>query len=231
MRVELVVFDMAGTTVHDGDAVHCCLQAALGNAGVQATRDEVNRVMGIAKPIAIRSLLELHGRDASKERVEQIHADFLDRMMTYYRTAPEVREVPGAGETFRRLRAAGTKVALDTGFSRPIADVIIERTGWLRDGLIDAAVTSDEVAQGRPHPDLIFEAMARTGVHEVSRVAKVGDTPVDLQEGTAAGCGWVIGVTEGSHTREQLDVEPHTHLIQTVADLPELLLTEERGHD
>ena len=38
------------------------------------------------------------------------------------------------------------------------------------------------------------------------------------EEGTAAGCGLVIGVTAGSHTAEQLEAVPHTHLVGTVAE-------------
>ena len=33
--IELVVFDMAGTTLHDGDAVADCFTAALANLGVK----------------------------------------------------------------------------------------------------------------------------------------------------------------------------------------------------
>src|SRR5262249_32592427 len=54
---ELVVFDMAGTTVYDGDAVHQCLADALFNvARLRVSRDQVNSVMGIPKPLAIASL-------------------------------------------------------------------------------------------------------------------------------------------------------------------------------
>lgn len=225
MAVELVVFDMAGTTVHDGDAVNAYLRAALLNAGLEVSRDEVNAVMGIAKPLAIRTLLtEKHpGVEIAEEAVLQIHDDFLARMLAFYRTDPNVREIAGATATFRTLRAAGVKVALDTGFSRPIADAILERLGW-DTGLLDATVTSDEVAQGRPYPDMIYRIMELTGVADTKRVAKVGDTPSDLQEGTAAGCGWVVGVTEGSHTEAELVAHPHTHLLPTVAEIPALLL-------
>ncbi|HLK56747.1 MAG TPA: hypothetical protein VKU00_09290, partial [Chthonomonadaceae bacterium] len=58
MPVQLVVFDMAGTTVYDGDAVNICLREALASADVTVTREAVNGVMGIAKPVAIRMLLE-----------------------------------------------------------------------------------------------------------------------------------------------------------------------------
>jgi phosphonatase-like hydrolase len=222
MDIDLVVFDMAGTTVYDGDAVHRALGDALHAGGVPVTRDEINAVMGLPKLEAIRQLLERRG-GATAQRVDTIHDDFVARMIRHYETNPEVRETDGASDTFRRLRAAGIKVALDTGFSRGITDVILERFGWKRDGLIDASVTSDEVARGRPHPDLLFRAMQLTGVTDAKRVAKVGDTPSDLQEGTAAGCGMVVGITSGSHTREQLEPCPHTHLVEGVSALPELL--------
>ncbi len=54
MAIELVVFDLAGTTVDDGDAVNRCLRATLAAAGFEASSEEVNNVMGLPKPEAIR---------------------------------------------------------------------------------------------------------------------------------------------------------------------------------
>ena len=227
MNIQLVVFDMAGTTVQDDDAVNDSLRHALANNRVQVTRDEVNQVMGMPKPRAIRLLLEMKrpagpAREAgetpappsvSNEEVEAIYALFLSQMVRYYQEDPRVREIPGATAVFRRLRARGIKTALDTGFSRPILDAIVHRLDWGHPELLDTTVASDEVKRGRPHPDLIFEAMRRTGVAQAGQVAKVGDTPADLLEGQAAGCQLNIGVTYGSHTRAQLASQPHTHLI------------------
>jgi phosphonatase-like hydrolase len=223
MNIELVIFDMAGTTINDDDGVNRCLRATLENAGLPVTRDAVNRVMGIPKPEALRLLIERCERPDLAARLDAIHDDFVARMIRFYQTDPSVHEIPGAGETFRRLRAAGIKVALDTGFTRDIVDVVLARLKWNGSELVDATVTSDEVPRGRPHPDLAEKAMRDLGVRDPRRAAKVGDTPSDLQEGTAAGCGLVIGVTGGSHTAEQLKPFPHTHLIHTVAELPALL--------
>jgi phosphonatase-like hydrolase len=225
--IRLAVFDMAGTTVYDGDAVHRCLMAALQAQGVAASRAAVNAVMGLPKPIAIRTMIEqAQAAQAAPERVQRVYAEFVERMNRYYAQDPQVREIAGVSETFRGLRERGVRVALDTGFSRPLADTIISRLGWRESGLLDATVTSDEVERGRPHPDMIFRAMSLTGVTDPAQVVKVGDTPSDLQEGTAAGCGWVVGVTEGSHSREELAAFPHTHLIPTVAHLIPLLFGE-----
>jgi phosphoglycolate phosphatase-like HAD superfamily hydrolase len=51
------------------------------------------------------------------------------------------------------------------------------------------------------------------------RVAKVGDTPSDIAEGKAAGCGWVVAVTYGTHDRDSLEIEKPTHIVDSVADL------------
>ncbi|MGZ3449177.1 MAG: HAD family hydrolase [Polyangiales bacterium] len=215
--IELVVFDMAGTTVLDRDNVAGALVAALAEAAVAVDVAQVNAVMGWPKPDAIRHLLGGKNGD-----VEAIHRDFVGRMIRYYRTDPEVGEVPGASAVFRWLRNRGVKIALDTGFSRPIAEAIVTRLGFA--SKIDVLVTSDEVLHGRPAPDLIHLAMKRAEVTDASAVAKVGDTPSDLQQGRAAGCGLVVGVTRGSHTAEQLAKHPHDLLVPTVASLPGVLL-------
>jgi len=220
--VQLVVLDMAGTTVEDPDGVGRCLKAALSAENIAWVHEEVNAIMGIPKPVAIATLMQSAGLDADSTLVERIHRDFQERMVAYYRTDPEVKEVPGATELFQTLRGHGVKVALDTGFDRSIVDTILRRLGW-DGGELDATVASDEVKQGRPYADLVLLAMDLVGVTDVKSVAKVGDTPSDLGEGTAAGCGWVIGVTSGTHSESQLIHHPHTHLIDSIRDLPELL--------
>ncbi|MBK9137310.1 MAG: HAD hydrolase-like protein [Verrucomicrobia bacterium] len=226
MKIELVVFDMAGTTVRDDDSVNRCLRDALAAGGLAVSRDEVNAVMGIPKPDAIAALLaqkQPASAPPSAARVAELHNDFLRRMLDFYRTDPSVGPMPGTLKCFAELRRRSVRLALDTGFSRDIVDTILQRLGWNAPGFLDATVASDEVPRGRPHPDLLIEAMRRTGVASASQVAKVGDTPSDLQEGTAAGCGLVIGVTNGTHTREQLASHPHHHLICSLAELPALL--------
>jgi phosphonatase-like hydrolase len=223
MAIELVIFDMAGTTVNDDDGVNRSVRAALEHVGITVTPEAVNQVMGIPKPIALTRLIEDSPKPELIAQLDAIHADFVRRMIRFYQSDPSVHEIHGAGEAFRKLHAAGIKIALNTGFTRDIVDVLLERLGWKGGGVLDATVTSDEVPRGRPHPDMIQKLMRDLGVSDASRVAKVGDTPSDLEEGQAAGCGMVIGVTQGSHTAEQLKPHTHTHLIGTVVEVPALL--------
>lgn len=225
MPIELVVFDLAGTTVKDNKDVHRMLQKALAQYGVNISIEDANGVMGIPKPVAIRRLLEkryVGPRPITADWIAEIHEVFVKGMINFYKTDPSVGEKAGVYNTFRKLKQSKLKVVVDTGFDRQITDPLLERLGWKKENLIDASVTSDEVERGRPYPDLIFKAMALTNINDVKNVAKVGDTASDMQEGNAAGCGWVIGVTTGAFSKAQLEQEKHTHLIENVQEVLEI---------
>jgi phosphoglycolate phosphatase-like HAD superfamily hydrolase len=66
--------------------------------------------------------------------------------------------------------------------------------------------------------------MALTGVRRVETVTSVGDTPIDLEAGAAAGCGFVVGVMNGACKAQQLRQFPHTHLISHLGVLPRLVI-------
>jgi phosphonatase-like hydrolase len=224
--IELAVFDMAGTTVYDGDAVNAAFRGALATVGVAVDPARVSTVMGLSKPEAIRLLLAEAGQRFTDGAVPAVHEDFVRRMRDYYATDPSVREIPGAAAAFAVLRRAGVKVALNTGFNRAITDIILTRLGWRTPEVIDAVLASDEVRRGRPHPDMIQALMVRLGIREACGVAKVGDTRADLEEGANAGCGLLIGVTSGSFTREQLQAGPHTHIVASVGDVPGIVFSD-----
>jgi FMN phosphatase YigB (HAD superfamily) len=157
---KLVVFDMAGTTLKDDGGV----------------------VMGIPKPVAIATLL---GGSGSEEQNGAIYTSFLGRMKRFYETDPSVAEVPGTSLVFLKLRDARVRVALDTGFPREIAATILQRLNW--GSLLDDSIASDEVACGRPHPDMIQVLRARAGIGSAKGIAKIGDTPADPAPGDGGG--------------------------------------------
>ncbi len=215
----LAVFDVAGTTVLDDDGVIECLRDVL-DAHVPVSTQDVLDVMGLPKPLAIRQLLSLRGRmggDSLDAAVDKAHGEFRTAMIERYRHGA-LAPAGGADGVFARLRAAGVRVALDTGFSRDILDTVLDRLGWAEGTTVDFSIASDEVERGRPHPDLIYRAMALAAVTEPERVVKIGDTPADLEQGLAAGCGLVVGVTYGTHTRGQLD-RPGVHVIDRLPDV------------
>jgi len=226
MSIQLVVCDLAGTTVKDNKDVHRVLQMALREYDVHVTINDANEVMGLPKPLAIRLLLEKRKERTIKvtsELIGSIHSLFVTEMINFYNSDDSFGEKDGVSDTFRKLKENGIKVAVDTGFDREITNAILKRVKWIDNQLIDVSVTSDEVANGRPHPDLVYKAMQLTGVRDAKAVAKVGDTISDLIEGNSAGCGMVVGVTSGAFAKERLEQEKHTHLIENIPQLLNIL--------
>jgi phosphonatase-like hydrolase len=218
MTIDLVVFDVAGTTVHDAGSVAAALAAAVRERGVDVGLDEVEHVMGLAKPVALRQLLGGSVDDAALQLAFQ---SFRHHMLEHYLRSPSVRPVDGVEATFFALREMGVKIALDTGFDRKILDAILLRLGWF--DVVDFTVASDEVAAGRPAPDMIRRVMAATGIHDPKRVAKAGDTPIDMQEGHNAGCGAVIGVLTGTGSAEELEAAGADQVIPSVTMIAKAL--------
>lgn len=230
---QLAVFDLAGTTVRDNRDVHRNLQSILADHRVRVSINDVNEVMGIPKPVAIERLLtkrHLGRKPITENWILQIHEQFVDRMTTFYLNDTSVTENEGVSETFSRLKSAGTLVAVNTGFDRATTDPLLSRMGWRNHNLVDWSVTSDEVPRGRPYADMIRKLMRMAGVDDPAHVAKVGDTPSDMQEGTAAGCGWVIGITSGSFKADRLKKEQHTHLIDRIPQVLDIFLSRGAAH-
>lgn len=130
MTIQLAIFDLAGTTVHDPGAVNRRFLEAMRAAGLDADPAEIDAVMGLPKPEAFRLLIgKRHGGTEALGRLDAIHADFVARMIDYYRTDPSVAEVGGVSRLFADLRKSGVLVGLNTGFSRKLPGR--SSTGWV----------------------------------------------------------------------------------------------------
>jgi len=223
--IQLVVFDMAGTTVDDkGNRVLRCLIEAAQIHGLPGTPDELNALMGMNK-LEVFTMLAERRYPAGSSAAAQLAHDALTTFVTQMQAAYEdnLSPIPGAEETFVFLRERGIKIAIDTGFDATIGSLIMERLNWLG-RLVDVVVFSSDVSRGRPAPYMIFRAMEQLNILDVRQVMKLGDSPADLEEGYNAGCGEVIGVLSGAHTAITLGAYYHTHLINSVADLPALFV-------
>jgi phosphonatase-like hydrolase len=222
--IQLVVFDMAGTTIDDrGNVVLTALIDTARQYDLPGTSDELNALMGMNKIEVFRLLYKQRRPEATDETIEPLAQQALQTFVEHMRVAYQTHLAPivGAEETFAFLRAHDIKIAIDTGFDSTIGGLVMEQLQW-PGRLVDAVVYSSDVARGRPAPYLIFHAMEQLGVLDVHGVMKLGDSPADLEEGYNAGCGEVIGVLSGAHNAETLGRYYHTRLIDSVADLPGL---------
>jgi phosphonatase-like hydrolase len=218
-RFELACLDMAGTTVRDDGAVESAFAAALEAGGVtpgspqyaEATR-VVRDTMGWSKADVFAAVLE----PAEAQRATAAFAAAYEA-----RVAVGVTPQPGALDVIRTLRGSGVKVCLTTGFAPSTRDALLAALGWERE--VDLALSPADVGRGRPAPDLVLGAMRRLGVEDPGAVVVVGDTVSDLETGTAAGAGAVVGVLSGAHDEAMLAAAPHTAILDDVTGLVELL--------
>jgi len=217
-QIKLVVFDLAGTTVKDAGQVAKAFTAALAEHHIEITPEQLSNVRGSCKRTAVLNLIP-DGPDRLG-RAELVYASFREHLAQRYRIDfPE--PIKGAEQIFEWLKAQGIRVALNTGFDRDITDLLLSSLGWDRI-VVDAVVCGDDVSQGRPAPDLIFQAMKATGTANVKQVANVGDTVLDLKAGNNAGVHWNVGVLTGAHDRGRLEQVPHTRLLPSIAELGDL---------
>lgn len=221
--IELVVLDMAGTTIDEHGDVYRALEDSVKETGASVNADDLQTWMGADKTEAIAALMELGGVQPDPETVGRQFDSFRAILARAYAANPPVA-LAGVEEALRTMKASGIKIGLTTGFSRDVAAPILESLGWgIGDGeLLDAVVTSDEVAAGRPAPYLIHRVMEATGVHDVRNVIAGGDTVVDLLAARNAGVR-PLGVLTGALGREQLEAHPHDWVLEGVKDLPSVI--------
>jgi phosphonatase-like hydrolase len=219
--IRLVVLDIGGTIVEDRGGVPEALRSALQHHGVDSTPEAISKLRGASKREIVRDFVDRQSLPPTVDRdrlAAAIDQEFTANLIDIYRSVPPIA---GAEDAIRQLRDSGYLVATTTGFHRAIASSMFKRLGWER--YFAATICSDDVAQGRPSPFMLFHAMEAARVSNVAEVAAVGDTPLDLQAGTNAGLRLVIVVLSGAGTREILRREPHTHILPSVARLPALL--------
>lgn len=215
----LVLFDIAGTLIRDTGLTLDAYQVVLEDAGLPFDAAWLREHIGCRKESVFEELLLMHGHSIDSA------ADMAQRFALHIDTAIEAQPPvvqPGVEETFDWLRASSIRTGLITGFHASTAEWIRSAADWMP----DVVVGSDEVANGRPAPDLVHEAMRRTGVEDVQLVAVVGDTPRDLELGHSAGCGWNIGVATGSYRLDELEPFPHTHLLESMLPLVDIFIAD-----
>lgn len=204
-KIKLVVFDMSGTTIEDRNEVLVCFHEALRQTGLERDKAHINTMMGWSKIEVFRRFWteELGSRAEFLEFKAQESFGVFRQLLENYYAQNKMQPTEGCLETFAFLREKGIKIALNTGFYRKVVDILLQQMDWKIGRDIDFVIASDEVPRGRPESFMIKAAMRRFGIKDPKEVIKIGDTPVDLQEGRNAGC-YTFGLTNGSHAEEEL---------------------------
>jgi phosphonatase-like hydrolase len=216
-----IILDVGGTLLEDRGDVVGSMRSSMAKRDITVSAAEIGPWRGAAKKAVIQHFVDLQSKKSEAEREKltgEILEDFNAQIVEAYRAVPPIA---GAEEAIRKLREKNYLLATTTGFDREIVVPIFRRLGWEK--YFAAIVASNDVAQGRPSPYMLFHAMEIARVTNVAEVMAVGDTPLDLQAASNAGLHGMVGVLSGAGTAEQLRREPHTQIIPSVASLPALL--------
>ncbi|AEM69637.1 HAD-superfamily hydrolase, subfamily IA, variant 1 [Allomuricauda ruestringensis DSM 13258] len=220
-KIQLAVFDMAGTTVNEDNVVYKTVRDAFAKHGVEVSLETVLRFgAGKEKFKAIADILE--ETKTTEIDANSVFKDFKDMLEEAYNNL-EVTSYDGVEELFKLLKNKDVKVVLNTGYDQKTAQSLLNKLGWVPGQQIDGLITADDVVHGRPSSEMIDKAMAMFGITASANVIKAGDSVIDIEEGKNANCGWTVGVLTGAQTREQLATAEPSMILDSLADLADVL--------
>ena len=225
--IKLVCLDLAGTTVGDIAMVERAFAEAIATQGIvpgtgayARAMVHVHRSRGRPKIEVFRGIFP--GNEAQAQAANLTFERSYEGALGRAGLVP----MPGVVDVLDKLRGSGVQLALITGFSRVTLSRVLSVLGW--HDKVDLAISPEDVGgRGRPYPDMVLHAVLRLGIEDVRQVAVVGDAESDMLCGRRAGASVVAGVMTGVHSRERLVNGGATHLLDSLADLPGLILSDD----
>jgi HAD superfamily hydrolase (TIGR01509 family) len=154
----------------------------------------------------------IHDELAVAAAPEKINADVVQRMQERYRA--HLPLVPGAVAAVERL-AAVFPLGLASSSNRELIAAVLAESGL--GAHFGAVVSSEEVARGKPAPDVYLEAAARLGV-EPQACAAVEDSHNGIRAAKAAGM-WVIAVPNTHYPPDEDALAAADAVVGSIAEL------------
>lgn len=182
MAAQAVLFDLDGVLA-DSEPIHLAAeQAMLGHYGAELSHAAKQQFVGLSNDEIMRGLIALFGLDARPDELAAVKARYQRGLL------PQLRGFAATAELVARLRAGGVPIAVASGSTRENIDASLGAIG-----LLDAfavRVSAEEVAEGKPAPDIFLEAARRLGVEPAACVV-VEDAVPGIRAARAAGMGAV----------------------------------------
>ena len=176
--IDAVVFDMDGVIVDSEQVWDDVRQAYTREVGASFPPEATRAMMGMSSPEWSAYMAESLNVPGTPE---QINADIVERMLARYGEDPPL--IAGSVDAVRRI-GARWPLAIASSSNPELIEVVLRAAGI--DSLFQTAVSSQEVAHGKPAPDVYVEAVRRLGL-TVARCAAVEDSHAGIRSAKAAG--------------------------------------------
>ncbi len=201
-----VIFDLDGCLVDSEPLVIAAISQQIRRMGIaDISADEISaRFLGVSMQVICRQLAKRSDVVSERDFVAKVEA----QLLVQYRT--QLRRIDGVMALLEALRTRGVPVAIATGGSifRMTATLNSSALSGYFDGV---AFSADQVAQGKPAPDLFLFAAQQLGVAPTDCVV-LEDSPHGVKGAVAAGMR-AIGFVGGSHLDNRRD--SHTRELES----------------
>ncbi len=212
---EAVVFDLDGVLLQSEEVWDAVRERYVREAGGRYDEEVQRAMMGMSAPEWSRYL---HEEAGVREDPEDINRDVVERMLEAYRR--ELPLLPGAVEAVRRT-AESFPLALASSSNREVFEAVLDLAGIA--DCFSATVSSEEVAHGKPAPDVYLEAARRLGV-EPERCAAVEDSHAGIRSAKSAGMR-VVAIPNASYPPDDEALELADAVVRSLDDLTVSVLT------
>jgi phosphoglycolate phosphatase len=220
LKVKAIIFDLDGTLIDSIDIYFTIVEKALERLNLP--------------PVSRASILEAAESEnfnwdlVLPEELTNRKTKIIDQAWEIINEiAPplfvkNVKLIPGADVTLKRIAANGLKIGLVTSTRRSYLKIKMQPlTSAGVEELFEAIITSDDTQKRKPDPEPLL-ACARQLRVEADKCAYVGDTRTDMQAGQAAGMK-TIGVLTGFDELQLLQKEAPDAIIDSIGHLLEVI--------
>ncbi|MEE2777502.1 MAG: HAD family hydrolase [Acidobacteriota bacterium] len=208
------IFDMDGTLTDSISHYYQVAVEILEMAGAPpVSRERVCELMGTGDPQIVRKLFpaDFPDLDATLARI------VAERRPTWRDAAHDLQPLPGAVELVRDLDRRGYALGIATSSNRALP--YLDR--WGIRSLFRSIVGREDVEKRKPHPESVGRCLAELELTP-SAAAYVGDSPIDVEAGRAAGAT-TIAVLSGTSARSQLEAAGPDLILEGVSGIRTIL--------
>lgn len=178
--IAAVVFDLDGVLIDSEALWNSAREELVEERGGRWRADAQAAMMGMSSLEWSRYIRDELGVAMA---TEDISAEVVARLERLYRERLPL--IPGARDAVASL-AGRWPLGLASSANRPLIDLVLALTGM--EDSFAATVSSEEVARGKPAPDVYLEAARRLEV-EPAECAAIEDSTTGLRSAAAAGMG------------------------------------------
>lgn len=206
MEKELIIFDMDGTLVNSSLTIANAINYVRQNLGLEEM--EQKHILRLVNDHTINPAQTFYNAKAFEAQHEKWFSEYYSN-----NHANQLVLYEGIDTLLLSLKEKGHTLAVATNAYR--VSTLESLTHLQIDHLFDSIACYDDVAQGKPHPDMLYKVLDEVG-HHANEALFIGDGPRDELASKRAQIDYIMvdwGFTE------------HSDAVRNVQDLHSILLT------